>query len=274
MTVIFAEREPTQAEFEKFRLLLSTYQDGTGMLAIKSKSQLSWTTQNNAKTMPGWRDFERAIALAFHGTAIESKWIYDVLLPDTNRAGVYYGISCKMRSELSKASGSLGRITIELSNAAGEFWDTIKTRTGLNEDNYSAQPAAIGQTLLELVESWHRRVDIDASGNIDSSRSCFLSLQWNKGSGNYQLFQFPLTLPDASTLAWQVLGRRLVAHDDNGVLFEWYGHSGGQLKYYPPVTQAIWQSRLFQLEPLPADLEHIAFNKAATYFPYLWDKVR
>ncbi len=55
MLTPFIERPPTKSEFERLRLILSTYQDGTGMEA--------------KGTLPGWRDFERAIEATFHGYA-------------------------------------------------------------------------------------------------------------------------------------------------------------------------------------------------------------
>lgn len=54
-------------EVERIRLLLSTYQDGTG--------------QYSGGQEPGWRDFERVTALTFAGAAQESKSIFDVLVP-------------------------------------------------------------------------------------------------------------------------------------------------------------------------------------------------
>ena len=109
MSIAFAERPPTNHEVERFRLILSTYQDGTGMLAT-----------GHGRTLPGWRDFERSVALAFNGHASESKDIFDVRLPDQNIAGVSYGISCKMRRELNRIDKD-GRVTIELSNSAKKF---------------------------------------------------------------------------------------------------------------------------------------------------------
>jgi len=82
MPVALAERPPTPQKFERFRLILSTYQDGTGMLAAA-----------NGRTLPGWRDFERAIALTFSGSAAENKDIFDVRLPDLTRPGIHFGIS-------------------------------------------------------------------------------------------------------------------------------------------------------------------------------------
>ena len=54
-------------------------------------------------TLPGWRDFERAVALAFGGSASESKDIFDVVMSRPEGPPLpLYGLSCKMRSELNR----------------------------------------------------------------------------------------------------------------------------------------------------------------------------
>lgn len=58
MSLPFVDRPPTTGEVEKIRLLLSAYQDGTGMLAAE-----------NGRTLPGWRGFERSVAMALTGRA-------------------------------------------------------------------------------------------------------------------------------------------------------------------------------------------------------------
>jgi hypothetical protein len=268
MSIIFADRAPEPHEIERFRLILSTYQDGSGMLTPARIR--SWMARNNLTTIPGWRDFERAVALAFDGKALESKHIYDVLLSDSNPNGPYVGVSCKMRRELRKVQRQ-NRVTIELSNAAGEFWRTIKAETSLDEVSYLSNPTAVDHALISTVERWHTAV----AEIIDLPRSFFLALQWDEAIGAYQLFQFPIDLPDPAGLAWSALAqqRRVVGRDTSGVLFEWYPFSGGQLKYYPLSDTALWQSEEFQLEPLPPNLEHILLNKAASYFPSRWQEI-
>lgn len=128
MSQAFADRPPTGREVERLRLILSTYQDGTGMLPLKG-----------GMTLPGWRDFERAVALAFGSMAQESKAIFDVLLPITGTPNVKYGLSCKMRDKLNNI-GRTGRVTVELSNAAKKFWDHLGTH-GINQSNYRERPA-------------------------------------------------------------------------------------------------------------------------------------
>lgn len=257
MPLAFADRPPTPAEVQRFRLILSTYQDGTGQYAVE-----------NDRTLPGWRDFERSVAFAFGGESQESKAIFDVLLSDMHR-GVKYGISCKMRATLS-ATRKIGRVTIELSNSAGEFWGRLGEH-GIDQQDYANVPAETGRVIIEVVEGWHNAVSLAAGGDVDLAKSSYLTLQYDKKVGEYQLYQFPLELPNPRDLEWQVKGRRLVGYEGHGSLFEWYGHSGAQLKYYPLVENAAWVSECFRLEPLPERAEgYGVLGKAAVYFPDLW----
>ena len=162
--VVFAHRPPTAAEFARFRLLFSTFQDGTGMLAVK----------NSRLTLPGWRDFERAIALVFGGIASESKDVMDVRLPDSVRPGVFYGISCKMRRELDRARKD-GRVTIELSNAARTFWNRL-ANDGIAVENYRDYAPQVGSALVRLVTEWHTATSVAAGSDIDLAGSCYLAL--------------------------------------------------------------------------------------------------
>ena len=221
-------------------------------------------------TLPGWRDFERTVAAVFGGANLESKFIYDVLI-ETGQGRDPIGISCKMRGTLRTVQRK-NYVTIELSNASGEFWDSIK-EIGLTQESYKEFPDQIGALLIEIVEGWHSSVGIETGGTIDTTRSFVLTLQWDEKSGLYQLFQYPIDLPDPMQLHWRVEGRRLIGMDSNGVLFEWYGLSGGQLKYYPPVERASWYSEPFLLEPLPEDLEPGLQIKAKLYFPEKWNRL-
>lgn len=131
----------------------------------------------------------------------------------------------------------------------------------------------MGTLLLKLIEAWHTEVSLAKGGQIDLAKSYYLLMQWDT-SGNYQLYQYSLKLPPPEALTWQVVGRRLVGLDSSGAVIEWYGLSGGQLKYYPFTHDAVWISELFQLEPLPpSELGYGLSRKARDYFPELWEKV-
>lgn len=268
MTIPLIDRNPTKKEVERFRLILSTYQDGSGQQASK-----------NGSTLPGWRDFERSVALAFNGVAQESKFIFDVLIPNPSREDIYFGISCKMRRTLSDTKRT-GRVTLELSNSSGKFWDKLLAE-GIHQQNYKTMHAKVGRVLLAQQEEWHREVGLKNGGVVDLPKSFYLALSWDL-KGEYQLFKFPLSLPPASDLSWDfpiarngedgALGRHLRGQDKTGTLLEWYGESGGQLKYYPLVENALWKSDVFRLQPLPDDWEmkHGVSVKARDYFPNLW----
>lgn len=268
MTIPFVDHNPTQQEFERFRLILSTYQDGSGQQAVKG-----------GRTLPGWRDFERTVATAFGGNAQESKFIFDVLLPDMQQDGISFGISCKMRRTLNDTK-RIGRVTLELSNSSGKFWGRLG-KVGINQQNYKGQPLKVAQELINQENDWHSEVDLKNGGQVDVAKSFYLALSWNH-QGEYQLYKFALALPDPSSLRWgfppimkggqEQSGRRLRGLGESGTVIEWYGESGGQLKYYPLVEDSLWRSGIFHLEPLPPDWneKHGILAKAMDYFPKLW----
>jgi hypothetical protein len=265
MRIPLVDRPLTRKEVERIRLILSTYQDGTGMLAIEGGG-----------TLPGWRDFERAVAAALGGVAQESKAVFDVVLhspTENNRA--LYGISCKMRRELNRVKKD-NRVTIEVSNAAGEFWRALEKKA-VTKENFSSMATEAGRAIIEVVDGWHQAGSIKSGGKFDVDSSSYLVLLWNTG-GDYQLFQFPLKLFDAACLKWSVPkakkdptldSRRLCGFDGAGNAVEWYGSSGGQLKLYPLASSAIWKSDRFYLEKLPEGLQQAA-SKAESYFPEKW----
>lgn len=265
MSLALVERPPSAREMERLRLVLSTYQDGTGMLAAEG-----------GRTLPGWRDFERAVALTFGGVGPENKAIFDVVLTDQNNPGTRYGLSCKMRKELNRI-GRDGRVTVELSNSAGQFWDKL-TLIGISTANYKQRPQEVGETLIGLVRQWHQAATAERGAVLDLSRGSYLVLSWNN-AGLYQLHQFSLQLPSLGELTWyfpvsavkgvEKVARHINGDNADGRIFEWYGESGGQLKFYPKASSALWQSKAFRLEPLP-DVEHGTLAKVAAYFPKLW----
>lgn len=282
MSILFIEENPTSRLVERLRLLLSTYQDGSGMLVLKDGTNL-----------PGWRDFERAVASAFAGQAQENKAVFDVLIASTDQQdrSVTYGLSCKMRGTLNDTRRS-GRVTIELSNSASKFWTHLQTTKNITHTNWKQNASEVGAGLIELVETWHHNESRLKA--VEIARSSYLVLSWqvpSSGRGKqadqihpamYQLHRFPMDLPDPATLQWSfptkrsgqatVEAGRLVGRDAQGTVFEWYGESGGQLKYYPAVTAATWQSDEFRLEPIRATTLGL-HNKVKLLFPHQWQQV-
>lgn len=264
MPVALVDRDPTAQELEKLRLLLSTYQDGTGMLALRG-----------GRTLPGWRDFERSVALVFNGEAQESKAVFDILLSNPAKPSIRYGLSCKMRETLDDTTRT-GRVTIELSNSAREFWKHIEAK-GIDRATLKKRAAEVGVALIERVQLWHNAAAI--AHQIDLKGSSYLVLSWSKRQGLYQLHKFRLTLPDPKTLDWhwprkrvretEVEAERLVGVENGRTVYEWYGESGGQLKYYPLAQSATWISEPFRLETLQDANVGLLF-KVQAQFPELW----
>jgi len=254
MSLVFVDRSPTDREVERIRLILSTFQDGTGMLKQGSGNE----------TLPGWRDFERTIALAFAGEAPETKAVFDVLLEKPANPGVKYGLSCKMRGELNRIQRD-GQVTIEVSNSAQKFWECLAEK-GLDQTNYKEYPRDAGIALVELVEQWHQET---VTKNIDISKSFFLVLSWNR-SGWYQLHQFQLELPNPRLLEWQFpleqrrgveeRARRLRGSDDtvsflsgmasqvdnSNIILLNPGLSGNQYHFSLNLCEQIWNMAFWQ----------------------------
>jgi len=270
MSLMLSSNGLTQDELEHLRLALSVFQDGTGWETIRKPKK-----QGDEKTYyAGYRQFERIVADVFGGIAPENKGIFDVFLP-INNTDTYCGISCKMRSELDKALKDNGRVYIEMSNAAGEFMDKVRESVG---KNFLNKPVEVGETLLALIADWHKNAPKNSGYEINLAESSFLVLLYNKKL-NFGLYQYDLGLPRASKFAWSFPlptrnnsqgSRRLVGYLKDSLAFEWYLHSGGQLKYYPLAKNAKWHSELFELEPLPKNIKSGILARAQEYFPDKW----
>jgi hypothetical protein len=238
------DRPPNPTELERLRLTLSGFRDGSGQLMISGKG-----------SYPGWRDFERAVAAVFGGTTMESKAVFDVVLHTGGEDP--FGISCKTRA--GRVSDAF--VLMELSNSAALFWRRLRDLK-IDPDR---EPERAGPALIALVEEWH-----EAEGqNIDLAGSSYLHLSHTMDWRQWRLAWYPLSLrpPDGGTIAWEATGSRIVGRLENRMIWEWYGQSGGQLKFYPPHVWARWVSDWFELEEPPAETPA---ERAARYWPQLW----
>ncbi|HLA64235.1 MAG TPA: hypothetical protein VK610_07390 [Rhodothermales bacterium] len=269
----FADRPPSDAELERLRLVMSTYQDGSGQI-VKGM---------NIPFPDGW-DFESCITAVFGGTQLPKydKSIFDVLIPYSHMGNmVKYGLSCKMKGSLAQAlklygSGTKGRVFIELSNSSSLLWAPIR-QLGINQENigHDDNSARAGLALINTVRAWH---SIAANAGVLLDRSYYLSVQWKENPLKFKLYQFPIALPDPASLRWFRSGgigggegKHIKGVGDDGIVFEWYFGSGGQFKYYPRADQAIWSSPEFALESLNREIARYLRDKVEDYFPELWN---
>ncbi|WP_133055402.1 hypothetical protein [Mycolicibacterium elephantis] len=242
------DRPLNEVELEVLRLILSSYRDGSGQNVVKTTGE----------SMPGFRDFERAMATVVKGTTTENKGIFDVIVP---AEPLPYGLSCKMaKMQAARTKSSF----MEMANPAAKF----NTHLASQYINWVTEPTLAGPAIIELVTSWH---SAEASG-IDLSGSRYVILS-HKNFTLFQLSSFPLDLKiaDPKEIEWVAGSRALRGYiDDDGrrhKLWECYLQSGGQLKYYPLLEWAVWVSEPFTLElPPPMALA----RRAREYFPDLW----
>lgn len=272
MSVPFVTRDPTLAEMERLRLVCSTYCDGSGMVTVRG-----------GMTIPGWRDFERAFAAVFGGSAPEGKQVFDVFFPSSSRPGVVYGASLKSK-QLSRAAAigdlaSTGRVFMELANSPAKFFAALRSK-GITEQHFAQEQHGqlIGETVLEVVSGWHqedaRRYNQQHSGRIlDLESSVYATISYSKARKTaprrYQIHSFPLSFP--ARLKWTYSSNKCLRAMDpdhpQEVLFDLYGRSGGQLKYYPRAAHALFASPVFELQSPPT--HHLGF-RAARYWPNEW----
>lgn len=253
-------------QVEQIRLLMSTYQDGTGQLRL-----------TDGTILPNWRDFERSVATIFKGHAFENKGFLDIII---NGAEIKdfgnIGISCKMRNTFSSYT-SMGSINLELSNAYNKFWAELHKHKIYNIGSVRLVPERAGKIIVDLYESWKFRAAEHIG--VDIEKSFYLTCLYDGKKGIYQLFALPFLLPDPTTLDWIVRETKdknenrgtLIGKKNDKLIIEWYGISGGQLKYYASDDEVIWKSESFKLEPLPnIESGYGLIQKAKAYFPNKW----
>lgn len=271
MSVAFATRNPSTAEVERLRLVLSTFRDGSGMVAVGDE------------TYPGWRDFERAVAAVLNGKAPESKGVFDVIVPSTEKKDTDYGLSIKSKALTLKDGltnlAKDGRVYMELANSPAKFSAAL-SKIGFKEANFKGKKRAqeVGEVVLKVISGWHQdavklySTAFNRTLDLASSRFLVLSYCLPKGTRTneqYQWHAFDLMFPDG--IKWRYSSSKCLRGFDPAfpkeALFDFYLLSGGQLKYYPRASSSIFSSPIFQLaEPKRMS----ATLRAARMYPKEW----
>jgi hypothetical protein len=269
MGLAFATRNPTEGDTLALRLLLSCYRDGSG--AEKEK---------DGSTRANWRQIERCIADLFDVETNENKNIFDLCAPDEKSASVYYGFSVKSKQLTLKNIKGLDdgeRVYMEIANSPAKFWDALKNKLKIDETDFTSQRRAdeIGSTVLETVKSWHhegkKNFEKENPGTtLDLESSVYLCLSYSKiddqGNRLYQVHAFSLDYPKG--IEWKFTSSKCLTGFDPDEpeerIIDWYALSGGQLKYYPKGSQAVWKTKTFLLEAPP---NVTPADKVRSYFP-------
>ena len=273
----FIDRDPTTAEVEWLRAAISTFADGSGDPA------------KHGDTIPNWRDYERILAIFYGGHGPEDKQVFDVFLPASAAGGgeAWVGLSVKSKClggprKIEALDGS-GRTYMELANSPQKIWDGLAAADIRPEDwGDPERAAALGDGVLGVVEGWHRDaherfvppVYAGAPRLIDLKQSAYLTVSYSTPSATsgrlFQLHSFPMTLKRPA--AWHYRAQRYGqvksirgVDSDGKSLWDWYAHSGGQLKYYPTAASARYRSPIFTL--LETAKAFGLEEKMAAYYP-------
>jgi len=227
-------------------------------------------------TRVGWRDLERVVSELLDGKALEKKHVFDVLVPSTNPLGTVYGISvkskCLGRQRNIEMLDEDGRVYMELTNSPAKLWKPLKDM-GIDENTFRKETDAerIGISVIKTVHDWYLNSGIDA---IDLERSVHLNVSYSDPKKNeerlYQLHSFKLGFPKGIRWAFSS-GACLRGYDPSNPgqpLIDWYGLSGGQLKYYPRTSSALYKTPVFTLlKPKVWRIE----ERSKVYWPSEWE---
>lgn len=254
MNLPVRDRELTQTELERIRLLLSTFRDGSGQRV-------------KAGFMPDFLSFERVCAFVVGGKTNENKGVFDVEVPGGPQRRPW-GISCKMATAQPKSNCCW---FMELSNSAKYLHDALEVAEILD---WKVSAEAAGPILVKTVESWHESARSDY--DVDASKYLLLThdSRWEK----FQIVCFDLnvlTRAKPHEIKWVVEGRDnpssvagyIETANGSHRLWQWYANSGGQLKFYPPKEWENWSTEEFELSTPPIKTMK---DRVDEYWPGAW----
>ncbi|CAE6837241.1 hypothetical protein [Paraburkholderia aspalathi] len=251
MSRAFLTRNPTAAELMLLKKFLASYRDGSGNLR-----------EDDGSTRAEFRQIERCFAELLHGRTTENKAFYDFVVQSNEGGGIAVrGASIKTKEHAKLLAYTTQQATMrshmELSNSNAKDWELCAAR-GLTHDMFrDLQHAAdFGQAILD-----RQRIERQASETAYLNtiaghnkefvqQDCvYISLLYSpmtNGERTYQVSSFHAALPPPAT--WTIEGRRLIGKDENDqVVYEWYGLSGAQFKYYPKIADRLHGTELFTL---------------------------
>lgn len=251
MSRAFLTREPTASELTLLKKFLASYRDGSGNLR-----------EPDGSTRAEFRQIERCFAELLHGKSTENKSFYDFVVQSNEGGGIAVrGASIKSKEHENLNSYLAQKMTmrsyLELSNSAAKDWAECRER-GLSEEIFRNGTRAdeFGQAVLDRQKVERQTSQSSYLNSIPGGNKSFvesdcvyISLLYSpmvNGERSYLVSSFHAVLPAPES--WSFKGKRLVGTDaDGGVLYEWYGLSGGQLKYYPKIANRLHGTGLFTL---------------------------
>ena len=261
MSRAFLTRSPNTSELSLLKKFLASYRDGSGNLR-----------EPDGSSRAEFRQIERCFAELLHGTTTENKAFYDFVVQSNENGGIAVrGASIKSKEHEHLNSYGTQTATmrsyLELSNSAAKDWAMCQDR-GLTEQIFrdAGQAAEFGQAILDRQRIERQTSQTTYLNSIPGATKFFveedcvyISVLYSpmvRGERSYMVSSFHAVLPEPAT--WSFKGRRLVGKDANDqVLYEWYGLSGGQLKYYPKISDRLHGTGLFTLADYKPAIESL-----------------
>lgn len=170
---------------------------------------------------------------------------------------------------------------MEIANSPAKLWEVLKTDYNIKEQDFENKLHAhqIGTSVLQSIKSWHLEGKsiherLFPGRTLDLDKSFYLCISYStpkvNGEREYQLHSFSL---DFTTIVdWKYSSDKCLRGFDpiapSEPLFDWYGLSGGQLKYYPRAIQSLHKSEVFTLlKPQGLSIS----EKAQAYWETEWE---
>jgi len=269
MSRAFLTRSPNASELTLLKKFLASYRDGSGNLR-----------EPDGSSRAEFRQIERCFAELLHGTTTENKAFYDFVVQSNEGGGIAVrgaSIKSKEHEHLNgyASQAATMRSYLELSNSAAKDWAMCHDR-GLSEqifrdaqraDEFGA--AILDRQRIERQTSQATYLNSIPGGNkfFVENDCVYISVLYSPmvhGERSYMVSSFHAVLPQPTS--WSFKGRRLVGKDANGdVVYEWYGLSGGQLKYYPKIADRLHGTDLFTLADYRPAIESLRAKVARMF---------
>lgn len=253
----FFTRPPSKNELLSLSRFLGTYRDGSGGQREKDGSSRADS-----------RQIERCFAELLHGRTTENKSFYDFAI-ESNEGGITVrGASIKSKeiqklTQYPKLKDQM-RAHLEISNSNSADWKLCAAH-GLDQSHFGQAEHAkkFGEIILQrqisdreqAEENYVNQLNPGVRRTFIARESIFISILYSPigtdGERKWLVSSFPINLPKPTK--WEFRTQRCLAgiDEENNVLYEWYGLSGSQFKYYPKLSSRLHGTSLFTL-PKPA----------------------
>jgi len=252
MSLPFVNRAPSADEQTFLALMVSTFTDGSG-----NHREL------DGRSRAGWRELERICGEFLTGKKhSEDKHVFDVIAPDWDDGKTNYGLSIKSKQLKGKKSifnsNLAARAYLELANSPAKMWEAITKKTGFDVQTFAqqARPQELGNALIQTLGDWKlaakNEFEREAKDKkLDIEQSVYLAISFSEYDGESWFIHFSSFSMTFPAVDWYYSSPKCLSANDpaypNERLLDWYPNSGGQLKFYPRFSEALYSGEPIRL---------------------------